>query len=661
MPIGAVTYDTDGIIQFTWQPSTGEVAHYNVYAAVDDQGALNKIGTTALPEYALTSDAGHTYWLQVEAEDALGNVGPRSDLSDAVLYPTPTLPPPVTPPSLGISVVSGDTLQLSTDVAGSYELFCTSDIRQLQDLSSLTGIVVDSGTGPLAWDHQIGYWPRYQPGFQQEWYTACAVDAAGTRSAPSPVMGFLRLELATGLNLINVPFTQATALPALLASVPDNSVILYMDQQGQWQVLSSGASQLPQADSFIVNSPSPASLALAGEFVPSSDYVLNKGLNVLGVRPDAPTMTSANILAQVSEMTFLARYAVEQQQWILSLRWPNGLTGGSDFPILTGEAYLAEMTSAATWNPSATQASPTLPSDLPVATRQMLPMAHNIGDVFVGNLSSRSATIAWLTDGSGTSAVRYQAVGQDARAFADEMSMSSTHWVVLNDLEPNTTYGCSVSTGQTAQRSFTFTTPAHQALKGIPILPRVAYGQILMPDGRTPASGVIVRTQTDQLAQTNSRGEWYLTLPAGETEVRLSVDGGLTGSLEAASFRLTSDSPNWLGEWVLDQRPSLALRGMVPQQVQLAPAYPNPANPSTWIPYSLPVASPVRVHIHNIRGERVRTLDLGWQSAGNYLGSNDAAHWDGRTELGHKVSSGIYFYTLHAGDVKHTRKLVIRK
>ena len=46
----------------------------------------------------------------------------------------------------------------------------------------------------------------------------------------------------------------------------------------------------------------------------------------------------------------------------------------------------------------------------------------------------------------------------------------------------------------------------------------------------------------------------------------------------------------------------------------------------------------------------MRTLRLGHQPAGYYQHRSKAAYWDGRNYLGEKVATGIYFYTLKAGD-----------
>ena len=89
--------------------------------------------------------------------------------------------------------------------------------------------------------------------------------------------------------------------------------------------------------------------------------------------------------------------------------------------------------------------------------------------------------------------------------------------------------------------------------------------------------------------------------------------------------------------------------------------YPNPFNPETWIPYQLAVPTEVVLTIHTTTGRIVRTLPLGHQAAGVYKIPNRAAHWDGKNHLGEPVTSGIYFYTLTAGDFTATRKMLIRK
>ena len=99
----------------------------------------------------------------------------------------------------------------------------------------------------------------------------------------------------------------------------------------------------------------------------------------------------------------------------------------------------------------------------------------------------------------------------------------------------------------------------------------------------------------------------------------------------------------------------------LPDQNALLPNYPNPFNPETWIPYQLMEASEVNIRIYDVRGRLLRHLEVGHQPAGFYQRRSRAAYWDGKNALGEPVASGVYFYTLTAGDFAATRKMLIRK
>lgn len=87
----------------------------------------------------------------------------------------------------------------------------------------------------------------------------------------------------------------------------------------------------------------------------------------------------------------------------------------------------------------------------------------------------------------------------------------------------------------------------------------------------------------------------------------------------------------------------------------LSQNYPNPFNPETTIPYDLSSDAIVSLTIYNIAGQVVRKLVDGESlAAGQYQ-----AVWDGRSESGASVASGMYFYLLHAGDYVAKRKMVL--
>ena len=102
-------------------------------------------------------------------------------------------------------------------------------------------------------------------------------------------------------------------------------------------------------------------------------------------------------------------------------------------------------------------------------------------------------------------------------------------------------------------------------------------------------------------------------------------------------------------------------RALTPETTALLANYPNPFNPETWIPYQLSKAADVTINIYASDGNVVRTLALGHQKAGMYKHRTQAAYWDGKNALGESVASGLYFYTLTAGDFTATRRMLILK
>ena len=100
---------------------------------------------------------------------------------------------------------------------------------------------------------------------------------------------------------------------------------------------------------------------------------------------------------------------------------------------------------------------------------------------------------------------------------------------------------------------------------------------------------------------------------------------------------------------------------LTPKRTHLLPNYPNPFNPETWIPYQLAEPADVTLTIYAADSRLIRTLAFGHQSAGIYQSKSRAAYWDGRNALGEPVASGVYFYTLTAGEFSATRKMLIRK
>lgn len=92
-------------------------------------------------------------------------------------------------------------------------------------------------------------------------------------------------------------------------------------------------------------------------------------------------------------------------------------------------------------------------------------------------------------------------------------------------------------------------------------------------------------------------------------------------------------------------------RGNSPLYYSLSQNYPNPFNPSTVISYQLPVMSRVTLKVYDVLGREIKTLV-------------DKLEAPGKREVkfdGSNLPSGIYFYSLHAGNYSETKKLVLIK
>jgi hypothetical protein len=83
---------------------------------------------------------------------------------------------------------------------------------------------------------------------------------------------------------------------------------------------------------------------------------------------------------------------------------------------------------------------------------------------------------------------------------------------------------------------------------------------------------------------------------------------------------------------------------------------PNPFNPATTITFSLARENNVRLVVHDVRGWTVATLVRDWLPAGPH-----AVVWRGIDDVGRRVPSGLYFYSLDVGDFHSVRKMILVK
>jgi uncharacterized protein (DUF2141 family) len=94
--------------------------------------------------------------------------------------------------------------------------------------------------------------------------------------------------------------------------------------------------------------------------------------------------------------------------------------------------------------------------------------------------------------------------------------------------------------------------------------------------------------------------------------------------------------------------------GTYPKEFDLFPNYPNPFNPTTTIKYQVPKASFVTIKVYNVMGEEIATLLKEDVQAG--------AHqlvWETRNMNDSELSSGVYIYSMQAGDFRESRKMML--
>lgn len=184
--------------------------------------------------------------------------------------------------------------------------------------------------------------------------------------------------------------------------------------------------------------------------------------------------------------------------------------------------------------------------------------------------------------------------------------------------------------------------------------------------GKTPLSQIdkftnlqIDSLETGQIPQGQS--DWYLqfnsgpfSLMPGDTQqvaLALAFGSNLAELADAANrartaYLLPTDVNS-------DNPPDESL---LPGDFELSQNYPNPFNPETIIEFSLPGAAHARLIVYNMLGQAVRTLYDSPAPAGL-----TRLRWDGRSDNGAPVSSGVYLYRLETATSALTRKMTLLK
>jgi len=93
-----------------------------------------------------------------------------------------------------------------------------------------------------------------------------------------------------------------------------------------------------------------------------------------------------------------------------------------------------------------------------------------------------------------------------------------------------------------------------------------------------------------------------------------------------------------------------------PTSYSLEQNYPNPFNPTTQIAFNLAQTERVNISVYNILGQRVATIVDADMSSGAHV-----VMWNGRSERGEVLPSGVYFYRLSTPNFSAVKKMVLLK
>ncbi|MBL0061895.1 MAG: T9SS type A sorting domain-containing protein [bacterium] len=134
----------------------------------------------------------------------------------------------------------------------------------------------------------------------------------------------------------------------------------------------------------------------------------------------------------------------------------------------------------------------------------------------------------------------------------------------------------------------------------------------------------------------------------GATYYHNNVEPPTSAPLEnGRAIRLTTAPPT------ITDSPEVA---EIPKTFVLFQNYPNPFNPETTIEYALAARTNVKLEVFDVLGRNVVTLAEGARDAGIHR-----LQWNGKSNSGISVPSGIYFYRLVTPDIVQTRRMLLMR
>jgi hypothetical protein len=212
--------------------------------------------------------------------------------------------------------------------------------------------------------------------------------------------------------------------------------------------------------------------------------------------------------------------------------------------------------------------------------------------------------------------------GAEAVVSADQIIVSESRLELPISIESQAEiYGAQVTVKYDAQTL----TPGTPQCAGRSVASRAANGELTM---------LICSTDGNPLVLDN------IAVPF---EVTGAVKGLAFGEVILAGYN---------GQPIAADIEAITLRSdLVPQEFALGQNYPNPFNPETQIAFNLPQNSEVELSIYNVLGQKIATLINTEMAAGQHVMT-----WSADT-----MPTGVYFYTINAGEYTATKRMVLLK
>ena len=101
---------------------------------------------------------------------------------------------------------------------------------------------------------------------------------------------------------------------------------------------------------------------------------------------------------------------------------------------------------------------------------------------------------------------------------------------------------------------------------------------------------------------------------------------------------------------------ALASDNVIPNNVSLSNAYPNPFNPRTKIVYTLNNSGYISLNIYDLKGSKIKSLINKYQTPGTM-----SITWDGSNDNGQLVAAGMYIYMIKTEEVSISKKMILLK